>query len=117
MPLYGFSDRDEQAGSHTLSGGTLALNFAGGRNFAVTLDQNVTDITVSGAPAEWFGVTLQFTQDATGGRSITWPAAWEFEGGTAPSLTTTAGTVSTVVAYSPDGGTTFYGKSAGDAWS
>ena len=44
----------------------------------------------------------------TGGYAITWPGSVVWPSGTAPSFTTTAGTVSIVTLFTIDGGTTWY---------
>jgi hypothetical protein len=36
-------------------------------------------------------LVVQLTQDATGSRTVTWPAAVKWAGGTAPTLSTAAG--------------------------
>lgn len=43
---------------------------------------------------------FSITEDGTGSRTITtWPAAWDWTGGSAPTLTTTAGKTDTVALY------------------
>ena len=46
---------------------------------------------------------LRVIQDGTGTRLITWNAVFEWEGGTAPTLTTTAAAVDLISFYSYDG--------------
>jgi hypothetical protein len=41
-------------------------------------------------------IEVSFIQDATGGRTYTWPAVCKFNGGTAPTASTTAGYIDTV---------------------
>jgi hypothetical protein len=71
---------------------------------------NVT-LTVSGFTA---GVRqeifLILRQDATGGRTVTWPTSIIWSGGTAPTFVTTANTVQLITLMSDDGGTTLIGK-------
>jgi len=53
--------------------------------------------------------TLYLEQDATGSRTVTWPAAVQWAGGTAPTLTTT-GSYTDILSFSTvDGGTTWFG--------
>jgi len=75
----------------------LAVNFDSGRNATVTLTNNITSLTLSGGMAGEI-YCLQLTQDATGSRTLSSPAASiKFQGTTyfgtthsAPTLTTTA---------------------------
>ena len=69
-------------------GVTIAIDWTQGNQQLVTLGGNRT-ITFSGYIP---GQTLRFVvcQDATGSRTLTWPAAVLWGGGTAPTLTTTA---------------------------
>jgi hypothetical protein len=82
----------------------------GSSAYDLTMTGNVT-FTVSGFQA---GVRqeiyLILRQDATGGRTITWPSGIKWSGGTAPTFVTTAGTVTLVSLMSDDGGTTLIGK-------
>ena len=55
--------------------------------------------------------TVILTQDATGSRLATWPAAVVWSGGTAPTLTTTAAKRD-IVSFVSDG-TSFFGFTAG----
>ena len=55
---------------------------------------------------------LVLTQDATGGRTATWPGSVRWSGG-APTLTTTANAVNRLVFVSYNGGTTWYGDAIG----
>lgn len=43
--------------------------------------------------------TLELKQDATGGRTVTWPSSVKWPGGTAPTLTTTAGRTDIISLY------------------
>jgi hypothetical protein len=56
----------------------------------LTLSEDVTAINVTNAVA---GSSCELTiiQDATGGRTVTWPAAWRWPGGSAPDVTSDAG--------------------------
>ena len=69
-------------------GATIAIDWKQGNQQLVTLGGNRT-ITFDGYIP---GQTLRLVvcQDATGSRTLTWPAAVLWSGGTAPTLTTTA---------------------------
>lgn len=59
-----------------ITAGALDIDLIAPAGFLVDLDQDVTDLTFSGAPAGRYTVfAITFVQDATGGREITWPAA------------------------------------------
>jgi hypothetical protein len=58
--------------------------------------------------------TLKIIQDSTA-RAITWPSSVDWAGGTAPTLTAAANGVDVFVFYTIDGGTTYYGFTAGQA--
>ena len=42
---------------------------------------------------------ITITQDGTGSRTLAFGSYWKFTGGTAPTLTTTAGAVDTIAYY------------------
>ena len=56
--------------------------------------------------------TLTLTQDATGGRTVTWPAAVRWPGGTAPTITSTANRTDKFV-FTQDGIGRWLGTNAG----
>ncbi|MEN9513114.1 MAG: hypothetical protein RJB16_874, partial [Bacteroidota bacterium] len=49
---------------------------------------NITSLTTSNAAVGTY--LIKFVQDATGSRTVSFPAAWKWAGGVAPTLTTTA---------------------------
>lgn len=61
------------------------------------------------APAGPCSLILKLVQDATGSRTVTWPATVHWSGGTAPTLTTTASNVDIITFYYD--GTTYFGNS------
>ncbi len=96
---------------------TATVNLAVANVFSVTLTGNVT-FTFSGATA---GAACSFglyvSQDATGSRTITWPASVKWSGGTAPTLTTTGSALDILVFETINGGTTWYGSLVGTNFS
>jgi hypothetical protein len=54
-----------------------------------TQTANITAITLSNIPAAGERVTFLFTQDATGGRTITWPASCVFATAWVDAIVTT----------------------------
>jgi len=100
----------------TSSSGTATLNCETGNVFSLTLSENVSTFTWSNPPASGtaYGFSLKVIQDASAsGYTIAWPASVDFPSGTAPTLTDTASAVDQFVFYTHDGGTTWYGFTAG----
>lgn len=71
----------------------FASNYRG--QYIMTLDENLT-LTLSN-PIEGASYTLIFTQDGSGGNSVTWPAGVLWSDGTTPTITTTASKASLCV--------------------
>ena len=97
------------------SGTSVTLDISQGSVFTITLAHNITSFTWSN-PATSGDVSafvLKVTQDGTGNRTIAFPAAVDFAGGTAPELSTGANDVDVFVFFTVDGGTIYYGFTAG----
>ena len=97
--------------------GTRAINLANGNVVSATLTGNTT-FTFSGATASTacsFGLYL--TQDATGSRTVTWPASVKWAGGTPPTLSTGANDIDILVFETINGGTTWFGSLVGTNFS
>lgn len=75
---------------------TITLDMRTANNFSTTLTGNVTFANPSNIAAGQSGVIF-ITQDGTGSRSASWGSYWDFPGGTAPTLTTTAAGVDAIV--------------------
>ena len=71
---------------------TITIDMADSNNFSVTLAHNATFATPSNDTAGQSG-SIFITQDGTGSRTASWGSDWDFAGGTAPTLTTTASAV------------------------
>jgi hypothetical protein len=71
-------------------GSTITPNFSSGNIFTVTLTGNATLANPSNLVAGQCG-QIFITQDATGSRTLGYSSDWKFPGGTAPTLTATAG--------------------------
>lgn len=100
------------------SSGALTINCEAGNVFEVTLTENVTSTSFSNPPASGtaFGLTLRVVQDSTA-RTIAWPAAVKWPGGTAPTLTDTSGGIDVFTFFTTDAGTTWYGFISGQNFS
>jgi hypothetical protein len=79
-------------------GATITPDFAAGNNFSVTLAGNRTLANPSNLTAGQAG-TIVITQDGTGSRTLAYGSNWKFPGGTAPTLTTAAGSVDVISYY------------------
>ncbi len=101
------------------SGTSVTLDISQGSVFTITLAHNISTFTWSN-PATSGDVSafvLKVTQDGTGSRTIAFPAAVDFAGGTAPTLSTGANDVDVFVFFTVDAGTTYFGFTAGQDMS
>lgn len=105
--------------SPSSSSGVLTLDLENGNDFDVTLTENITSIVISNPSptGNYCEFNLSFTQDGTGGWTVTgYPAGtiW-VGGGTEPTITTTATTGSDDIhGYTRDAGTSWRNTSAQD---
>jgi hypothetical protein len=79
-------------------GATITPDFAVANNFSVTLGGSRTLANPSNQTAGQMG-TIIITQDGSGGRTLAYGSNYKFPGGTAPTLTTTAGAVDALAYY------------------
>lgn len=88
-----------------------------GNVFLHTLTENTTFI-FSNPPSSGtaYGFTLKLVQDATA-RTVTWPASVDWAGGEAPTISSGSGEVDVFVFFTHDGGTNWYGFTAGQVMS
>lgn len=103
----------EESTAVTSSSNAATLNLRDGSVFTHTLSENVT-YTFSNPAASGYAssFTLKVTQDSSA-RTITWPGSVDWAGGTAPTLSTGSGDVDVFVFMTVDGGTIYYGFTAG----
>ena len=91
------------------------VNCETGNTFSHTLTENTT-FTFSNPPASGtaYTMTIEIIQDAgASGYIVTWPTSVDFPAATAPTLTATASAVDVFVFTTRDGGTNWYGFTAG----
>jgi hypothetical protein len=101
----------------TSSGAATTVNCEQGNTFSHTLTENTT-FTFSNPPASGtaYSMSVEIIQDAgASGFTVTWPTSVDFPAATAPTLTATASAVDVFVFTTRDGGTTWYGFTAGQA--
>ena len=101
----------------TSSSNATTVNCENGNAFSHTLTENTT-FTFSGEPASGtaFSFSIEIIQDASAsGYTVTWPTSVDWPSATAPTLTATASAKDVFVFYTRDGGTNWYGFTAGQA--
>lgn len=99
------------------SSNATTLDCSTSNMFSHTLTENTT-FTFSNPPSSGtaYSFSLKLVQDASAsGYTVTWPAAVDWAAATAPTLTATASAVDVFVFVTHDGGTTWYGFTAGQA--
>ena len=98
--------------------GAFSIDIASGNHVSLTLTGDAT-LSISNAPPSGnFGILLMYvSQDATGGHTLTFPAAFVNTAGSNFTISDeTASTMTQVFAFTLDGGTTWRAKQ-GDTWS
>lgn len=99
----------------TSSSNAATIDLRNGDNFTHTLSENVTYTFSNPAASGKVSIfSLKVIQDSTA-RTITWPTSVDWASATAPTLTTTSGGVDIYVFATYDGGTIYYGFTAGQA--
>ena len=101
----------------TSSSNATTVDCEAGNAFSHTLTENTT-FTFSNPPASGtaFSFSIEIIQDASAsGFSVTWPTSVDWPSATAPTLTATASAKDVFVFYTRDGGTNWYGFTAGQA--
>lgn len=87
------------------SGTAKTINWGNSNKMRSTLTGNCTfTFTAPDGPCN---LMLKLDQDATGSRTVTWPASVKWQGGVAPTLTATASAIDIVTFYYD--GTNYYG--------
>ena len=74
------------------SASTVTPDFAASNNYTLTLGHNATIANPTNLTAGQSG-SIFLVQDGTGSRTAAWGSYWDFTGGVAPVLTTTASAV------------------------
>ena len=88
----------------TTAAASTNIDLSTGNVFTINLGANITTLTTSNAAVGTY--LVKFVQDATGSRTVSFPATWKWAGGTAPTLTSTASKLDIVTLVYD--GTTFY---------
>ena len=101
----------------TSSSNATTVNCHNGNAFSHTLTENTT-FTFSNPPASGtaYSFSIEIIQDASAsGFTVTWPASVDWPSATAPTLTATASAKDVFIFTTRDGGTNWYGFTAGQA--
>ena len=99
----------------TSSSNATTINCAAGNYFKHTLTENTT-FTFSNPPSSGTGFSfiLHLIQDSSA-RTVTWPGSVDWASATAPTISTGNGDDDFFVFATSDGGTIWYGFTAGQA--
>ena len=101
----------------TSTSNATTVNCEQGNTFSHTLTENTT-FTFSNPPASGtaYSFSIEIIQDSgASGFAVTWPSSVDWPAATAPTLTATASAKDIFVFTTRDGGTTWYGFTAGQA--
>ena len=110
----GFS---EEYAAVTSSSAAVSLDLQTANNFSHDLTENTTiSFTNPAASGKVSAATLRIIQGSTA-RTITWNSSIKWASDTAPTLSTANDAVDIFVFYTVDGGTTYYGFTAGQVMS
>ena len=111
------SSYNETYAAVTSSSNATTVDCHAGNSFSHVLTQNTT-FTFSNPPASGTSYTfsIEIIQDSgASGFSVTWPSSVDWPAATAPTLTATASAKDIFVFTTRDGGTNWYGFTAGQA--
>lgn len=97
--------------------GTIALDITNSTSFTVTLTGTATFELGGVTPENEYKIVISVVQDATGSRTVTWPASVKWSGGTSPVLSTGANALDIITLQTFDSGTTWYGVLLGSNFS
>ena len=109
----------EEAVTVTQSSGTVTLDLAQGNFFEFTLTENVTgwtfsNLASSGTASSWI---IKITQHASSAKTVAYPSAVKWAGGTDHVMSTATGSIDIVSMFTIDGGTTIYANIVGKAFA
>lgn len=101
-PISGFVKTQSQSVGEidnvALTSGVITLDFSGSNNFEFVLGGNST-LAAPTLPSGGQTGVITVRQDNVGSRTLSYSGGWQFAGGTAPSLSTTASGVDVLTYY------------------
>ena len=109
----------EEAVTVTQSSGTVTLDLAQGNFFEFTLTENVTgwtfsNLATSGTASSWI---IKITQHASSAKTVAYPTAVKWSGGTDHVMSTTNNAVDIVSMFTINNGTDIYANIVGKAFA
>ena len=109
----------EEAVTVTQGSGTVTLDLAQGNFFEFTLTENVTgwtfsNLASSGTASSWI---IKITQHASSAKTVAYPAAIKWAGGTDHVMSTATGSIDIVSMFTIDGGTSIYANIVGKGFA
>lgn len=104
--LLGYTETVNAVGN---TAAATTINIASGNAVTATLAANTTFTFNVGTLTGAIAFTLFLTNDATAGRTITWPTSVKWQDGVTPTRTTTANRTDVWSFFTTDGGTNWYG--------
>ena len=105
----------EESTTITSSSNAATLNLRDGNSFLHDLTENVTYTFSNPAASGKLSMFVLKVIQGSSARVITWPSSVDWAAATAPTLTATNDGVDVFVFFTIDGGTTYYGFTAGQA--
>ena len=110
--LLGVKTYSEVFATASISAGSLTLNLQNAVNYEVSLNANITSLTVSNVPSGSTGFGLTFVGDGSR-RTVTWPASFYWPNGEAPSITSGSNKRDILSFVTLNSGSTWYGFVSG----
>ena len=109
----------EEAVTVTQGSGTVTLDLAQGNFFEFTLTENVTgwtfsNLAASGTASSWI---IKITQHASSAKTVAYPAAIKWAGGTDHVMSTATGSIDIVSMFTIDSGTAIYANIVGKGFA
>ena len=109
----------EEAVTVTQGSGTVTLDLAQGNFFEFTLTENVTgwtfsNLASSGTASSWI---IKITQHASSAKTVAYPSAVKWAGGTDHVMSTATGSIDIVSMFTIDSGTAIYANIVGKAFA
>jgi len=114
-PSVAFGNSYTETQGTVTAASTTTIDCSVANNFTVSLAASITTLSFTNVPSSGrnYSVSLFLRQDATGGKTVTWPGTVRWPGGSAPVLTSTANKTDVISLVTYDGGTTWLAFVAG----
>jgi hypothetical protein len=110
-----FANYNERVVSASISAATLSLDLSQGNVFEVLVSQSML-VTFTNAASATLADTVTLVARYDGTRTLTWAPSIRWPGGTAPTVSTTSGSVDIFTFVTINGGDHFYGVFSGKGY-